>query len=445
MSQFDADALERAAKAARELERSRNVKALVEISRRESEVKVAEAKRDASKAEAEKAAFVRDQERVRWEEQRKTIKYQQDQQRAQKEYEHELAKKRLEEEHQKSRQRMEERIQRETEEMARRDAIRTQEEERRQRELRKTEEHRAMLERENMRARAIAEAEGRIKEQRENEDLFTRRLRVQGEERRREVVEGITTFFDSLGSSLSAFVSDRSKVYTTIAGLTGLAAGVFAMRETARVTGRFIERRLGTPSLVRETSRSLGHFGLQRRLMRMTGMVGEEEGFKSVVLEPETMDRIHSLSKSVSNTRQNAAPFRHMLFYGPPGTGKTMVAKRLAKSSGLDFARNALNALLYRTGEASHDFMMVLATNRPGDLDSAVTDRVDESLVFGLPSEMERQNLIRVYFEKYIVRSGEGDTRSFVRKFLRPPSKIIVSFTCPPSLTCGCSPKFLPD
>ena len=29
---------------------------------------------------------------------------------------------------------------------------------------------------------------------------------------------------------------------------------------------------------------------------------------------------------------------RHMLFYGPPGTGKSMVAKRLAVSSGLDWA-----------------------------------------------------------------------------------------------------------
>ena len=27
-----------------------------------------------------------------------------------------------------------------------------------------------------------------------------------------------------------------------------------------------------------------------------------------------------------------------MMFYGPPGTGKTMAAKRLATSSGLDFA-----------------------------------------------------------------------------------------------------------
>lgn len=125
------------------------------------------------------------------------------------------------------------------------------------------------------------------------------------------------------------------------------------------------------------------------------------------------------------------------------GTGKTMVAKRLARSAGLDYAimtggdvgplgpdavtqlhklfdwseassrglllfideadaflgkrsrhsmsenhRNALNALLYRTGEASKHFMLVLATNRPEDLDSAVTDRVDESMHFVLPNKV---------------------------------------------------------
>lgn len=121
-----------------------------------------------------------------------------------------------------------------------------------------------------------------------------------------------------------------------------------------------------------------------------------------------------------ANTKRHGAPFRHMLFYGPPGTGKTMAAKRLARTSGLDYAimsggdvaplaggavtqlhqtfdwaersrkglllfideadaflgkrsdnmseglRGALNALLFRTGDQSRDFMVVLATNRPG-------------------------------------------------------------------------------
>ena len=122
--------------------------------------------------------------------------------------------------------------------------------------------------------------------------------------------------------------------------------------------------------------------------------------------------------------------------YGHPGTGKTMFAKQLAKASGMDYAiftggdvaplgrdavpeihklfdwaqhsskgvllfvdeadaflrkrggadasemsedlRNSLNAFLYRTGEATKDFMVVFASNQPEQLDWAVQDRVDE-------------------------------------------------------------------
>ena len=104
--------------------------------------------------------------------------------------------------------------------------------------------------------------------------------------------------------------------------------------------------------------------------------------------------------------------------------------------------RGALNAMLYRTGDQSRDFVVVLATNRPGavhavhavlyrvlwlrfavqlhvqathgshlwlavvdgltnlllcfpvacagDLDPAVIDRMDEALEFALPSSQER-------------------------------------------------------
>lgn len=149
------------------------------------------------------------------------------------------------------------------------------------------------------------------------------------------------------------------------------------------------------------------------------------------------------------------------MFYGPPGTGKTLVAKQLARFSGLDYAimsggdvaplgegaveelhklfrwaehsrkglvlfideaeaflktrsdpgmsenaRNALNALLYNTGSESRDFMLVLATNRPSDLDRAVADRVDEHIQFDLPGPDERVRLVKLYFDKYMQARG---------------------------------------
>jgi len=41
-------------------------------------------------------------------------------------------------------------------------------------------------------------------------------------------------------------------------------------------------------------------------------------------------------------------------------------------------------------GEQSRDFCVVLATNRPSDLDPAVIDRTDDAIEFGLPGDSER-------------------------------------------------------
>ena len=69
--------------------------------------------------------------------------------------------------------------------------------------------------------------------------------------------------------------------------------------------------------------------------------------------------------------------------------------------------RSALNALLYRTGDQSRDIVLILATNRPSDLDSAISDRIDEILEFPLPGEGERVNLLKLYLDKYIAQAGK--------------------------------------
>lgn len=65
--------------------------------------------------------------------------------------------------------------------------------------------------------------------------------------------------------------------------------------------------------------------------------------------------------------------------------------------------RNALNALLYQTGTPSHNFMLVLATNRPQDLDVAVLDRIDVSIPITPPALPQRIELIKLYMEKYVL------------------------------------------
>lgn len=86
--------------------------------------------------------------------------------------------------------------------------------------------------------------------------------------------------------------------------------------------------------------------------------------------------------------------------------------------------RSALNALLFRTGDQSKDIVLVLATNRPGDLDSAVGDRIDEALEFPLPGEKERFKLLKLYLDKYIAQAGSRKAGWFKNLFKKQQQKI---------------------
>ena len=61
------------------------------------------------------------------------------------------------------------------------------------------------------------------------------------------------------------------------------------------------------------------------------------------------------------------------------------VAGRRDRDGMSEEMRAALNAFLYNTGTESSKFMLVLATNQPQLLDTAVIDRVDSSVLFKLP------------------------------------------------------------
>jgi ATPase family AAA domain-containing protein 3A/B len=217
---------------------------------------------------------------------------------------------------------------------------------------------------------------------------------------------------------------------------------------------------LGKPSLVRETSRrTVKQFMTHpiKSVREWTRRADTEHVLNGVIFRHDLEYRLQNLARATANTKMNQAPFRHMLFHGPPGTGKTLFSKRLAFNSGMEYAimtggdiaplgkdavteihklfdwaetsrkgvllfideadaflqkrttnqltpevRNALNALLYRTGEASNNFMLVLSTNQPSQFDSAINDRIDEIIEFGLPHEEERLKMIKLYFNKYI-------------------------------------------
>lgn len=450
---------------------------------KQQELKTQEAQ---ARAEAEKAAI--EHEKVRWEEQRRSM--QQDAQtKAQlAQYQDELARKRQDAEHDKQRQRNAELV------ALQEESSRRQEEERRriaeaiEAERRATERYKSELEKQVAREKALAEAEGRAQERRVNEDIYRRELAQKLEEHRKAVVEGINATFSHLGDGARALLDEPRTLAAFVGGATALAVGVYFSREGAKVAGKAAETWLGTPKLVRETSRKslfgAGNAAATGGASRpfFSGPAGKKTAddvardFGDIILPGELKHRVRGLAAATANSKRHGAPFRHMLFFGPPGTGKTLAAKRLARTSGLDYAilsggdvaplggkavsqlhdvfdwasksrkglmlfvdeadaflarrgarmseglRGALNATLYRTGDQSRDFVVVLATNRPEDLDPAVLDRMDEAIEFPLPGADEREQLLKLYFEKYVERSAEdaagADAKSMVSRFL---------------------------
>jgi ATPase family AAA domain-containing protein 3A/B len=125
---------------------------------------------------------------------------------------------------------------------------------------------------------------------------------------------------------------------------------VIKIREGARVLWRHVDRILGQPALIRESSRGKYPWSnwLSRPSSTSTGAGGTPavggaaerteaiksgKGFGEVILPPSLHSRIRQLAAVTANTKKHAAPYRNMLFYGPPGTGKTMAAKELALQS----------------------------------------------------------------------------------------------------------------
>ncbi|CAL5369223.1 unnamed protein product [Camellia sinensis] len=527
---FDPESLERGAKALREINSSPHAKQVFEIMRKQEQSRLAELAAEKAHYEAiqsqadivwnvisrnlfvcgksnEILAFANnvDKQRKMAEEQRNLVQQQSQAKAQMMRYEDELARKRMQTDHEAQRRHNAELVRMQEESSTRKEQARRATEEQIQAQQRQTEKERAEIERETIRVKAMAEAEGRAHEAKLTEDHNRRMLieRINGE--REKWLAAINTTFSHIEGGFRLLLTDRSKLIMTVGGVTALAAGVYTtrldytlvmltfmlLREGARVTWGYINRILGQPSLIRESSiakfpwSGIVSRGAKKMLNYSTaaGTVTAEskKKFGNVVLHPSLQRRIEQLARATSNTKSHEAPFRNMLFYGPPGTGKTMVAREIAQKSGLDYAmmtgsdvaplgpqavtkiheifdwakkskkglllfideadaflcernsthmseaqRSALNALLFRTGDQSRDVVLVLATNRPGDLDSAITDRIDEVIEFPLPREEERFKLLKLYLNKYLSGEDNNSESKWGSLFKKSTQKITI-------------------
>ncbi|GLT39142.1 hypothetical protein SLA2020_133490 [Shorea laevis] len=482
---FDPEALERGAKALRKINNSPVSKQVFDLMRQQEKTRLAEVAAEKDHYEAIQTQIDIDRQRKVAEEQRNLMQ-QHAQAKAQKlRYEDELARKRMQTDHEAQRRHNVQLAQMQEESAIRKEQARRATEEQIQAQQRQTEKERAEIERETIRVKAMAEAEGRAHEAKLTEDHNRRMLieRINGE--REKWLAAINTTFSHIEGGFRTLLTDRNKLIMTIGGATALAAGIYTTREGARVTWGYINRILGQPSLIRESSMSKFPWsGIVSRVKNQAlkaEPLKSKKGLENVVLHPSLKKRIEQLARATANTKIHQAPFRNMLFYGPPGTGKTLVAREMAQKSGLDYAmmtggdvaplgaqavtkiheifdwakkskkglllfideadaflcernntrmsesqRSALNALLFRTGDQSRDIVLVLATNRPGDLDSAVTDRIDELIQFPLPGEEERVNLLKLYVNKYLHNEGVDNPSSKLGLFNKKPQKITI-------------------
>lgn len=450
-SGFDPEGLERAAKAARDLDNSRNSGQAIELIKTQELTKQHEASSKRSEYEAYTEQLRASNIEAEASEARKTLDYQKQSDRQRAEYQDELERKR-----QIDMLRAQQHMQNEQ--------LKKQEEmiERQEQSRRKTAEYEAELKTKTELAKAAAEADGRIKQERMNHDLIIDKLKMEAKEKRDMVLKAVENGGKMIGEGLSSYLDDTEKLRNTALLLTGVAAGIYTTKTGAGVAGRFIEARLGKPSLVRETSRVTASSFIKQPVTTTKRTLGvgmaPQDAMKGIVLEEGLDSQLRKIAVSTAHTKKNKAPFRHLLLHGPPGTGKTLFARSLAENSGLDFAvftggdiaplgreavtelhklfdwaktsrkglllfvdeadaflqsretnrisedqRNALNAFLFRTGTESDQFMMVYASNQPSQFDAAVMDRIDEMVEFDLPAAHERKKMIAMYIDKYLL------------------------------------------
>ncbi|KAF7246567.1 hypothetical protein EG68_09620 [Paragonimus skrjabini miyazakii] len=457
---FDSAALERAAKAAKELEASSHLcfylfilvehaKEAFELSQKREQTLQMEYQSKMKEYELGMEQIKIQQYRAQQEERRKTMEEEAKIQKQRADYQDMLARKRQEDQLALQARMQDESLKKQEESVKKQEAMR-----------RSTIEFEAELRHKNEMKQIEAKIRGEAQVERENRELRLERARLEAKEYRQTILESISTAGSVLGSGLNAFIAERDKVATVIGSLTLLAGGIYGAKYGIGTVARLAEARIGKPSLVRDTSRlnivdTIRHPILTTKRLFARPM----DPLSGIILNPNLEANLRKIAIATRHTKANNGFYRNVLMAGPPGTGKTMFTKSLAKHSGMDYAiltggdiapmgnegvtavhkvfdwantskkgvllfvdeadaflrkreqeriseglRATLNAFLFRTGEQSKKFMLVLASNQPEQFDWAINDRMDEIVQFDLPGLAERERLVRHYFDLYLLQ-----------------------------------------
>ncbi|ORM42188.1 ATPase family AAA domain-containing protein 3-B [Babesia sp. Xinjiang] len=456
---FDPTALERGAKALKMLDSSPNANKAFELTKLQELTRQQEIQKEIQQMHLRQTELGAQRARVESDEKRKLMAQQQEQDRITAQYKAKLEAEAYQKKLQDQRRQNEEWLQQQHQQFLR------QEEARKKTEMEILNMRKAQireekaLERENMKARVQEEGRVRIEQERKNFDIHVKMMKERSVEERKTKLESLNVTFSSLGAAFSSLLADKQRLTAGVTTLSALALGIYGAKNGTRLAGTILERRLGKPPLVRETSRWTLMGGI-RNIFSTSIFSKKPNPINSIVLDNTLHQRLSWTTNSLVNAKQNGTPFRNLLLYGPPGTGKTLFAKTVATKSGMDYAimtggdigplqeeaaseinklfkwakktkkglilfideadaflrqgrssalgmsenmRNALSAFLYHTGTESKELCLILATNERDILDKAVIDRMDEQYEFGLPKLQERKRMIALFMNQHVL------------------------------------------